>query len=302
MQADVQNTGYAAGIAAAMAARLGTSVAQLDVRLLQQRLVEGGHLDPKALGSGDSFPIPDEDLRRAVADGLQSHRGIALCLAESARVSDQLRQAQLFASTREPAAMILALHGDGEATMTLRSLLRAETAWDAGWNFRGMGQFGMSMSRIDGLLVALAHCGSVEDAGEVVRFAALLGADADFSHLRAVAWAGTLLARRFPEAGPQLALALFRLVSLPGMQGHAQTNLGQAVAAARRLQGINENTSRNDALKELHLAAALLRCGDLEHTGRDILATYREDVRGHFSRHATAVLAAQPVRRQAAQR
>ena len=292
MQADVQNTGYAAGIAAAMASRLNTTVGRLDVRLLQKRLVAGGLLDAQALATTDSFPVSDEELQRAVTDELQTHRGIALCLAEGERARTGLRQALRTSAHPAVAAMILGLNGNPEAAELLRRLIHAETAWDAGWNFKGMGQYGMSMSRIDGLLVALAHCGSADDHGEVLRFAGLLDGDAAFSHIRSVAWAGSMLARRFPEVARQMAGALHRLILLPGMRGHAQTSLAQAVAAARRLQGLNETTSRNDALKELHLAAALIRCGDWQCLGHEVLTGYCQDVRGHFSRHASAVLAA----------
>jgi hypothetical protein len=40
------------------------------------------------------------------------------------------------------------------------------------------------------------------------------------------------------------------------------------------------------------LARALFRCGDKDSIGKKILKEYVEDIRGHFSRHAHAVLQA----------
>ncbi|MFO7898034.1 MAG: hypothetical protein R6V58_03115, partial [Planctomycetota bacterium] len=48
--------------------------------------------------------------------------------------------------------------------------------------------------------------------------------------------------------------------------------------------------NRNECLRELVLARALYRCGDHEGLGEKILRTYTRDLRGHFARHATAVL------------
>jgi hypothetical protein len=40
------------------------------------------------------------------------------------------------------------------------------------------------------------------------------------------------------------------------------------------------------------LARALYRCGDYDGVGRKILEAYTHDLRGHFARHAKAVLEA----------
>ena len=44
--------------------------------------------------------------------------------------------------------------------------------------------------------------------------------------------------------------------------------------------------------RELLLARALYRCGDCQGVGEKILREYVEDLRGHLSRHAQAVLSA----------
>ena len=57
MQADIQNGGYAAGVAAAMAAKSGTLVRNIDVRALQEHLVKVGNLTPSVLSDRDSYPL-----------------------------------------------------------------------------------------------------------------------------------------------------------------------------------------------------------------------------------------------------
>ncbi len=297
MQADVQNTGYAAGMAAALSAADGVPVSRIDLRKLQRQLIAIGNLPEAVLADVDSFPVADADLTWAVREGFATHRGIALCLAEVQRARPLLLQhlQSVDSTERERAAMILGLQGDGLAAPILRQLL-ATAPWDAGWDFRGMHQFGLSMSRIDGLLVALALCGGADDAQQVMRLADQLTAADGFSHLRACGWACCVLAARWPEMRPSCAQALVRLLQLPGIAGHVIADLHAAVALARRLPDINDNVSRNQALKELHVAAALYRCGDVDGRGAKILGAYCHDVRGHFARHAHAVLAevAQP--------
>jgi len=43
MQADIQNQGYAAGVAAAMAAKSGQSIHQIHIKALHKHLVEKGN-------------------------------------------------------------------------------------------------------------------------------------------------------------------------------------------------------------------------------------------------------------------
>lgn len=51
-----------------------------------------------------------------------------------------------------------------------------------------------------------------------------------------------------------------------------------------------DNSLRNRVLRELYLARALYRCGNADGIGERILRRYRRDVRGHYARHAAAVL------------
>ena len=69
----------------------------------------------------------------------------------------------------------------------------------------------------------------------------------------------------------------------PEMSGHAVTAVGRRATSAR---------SRLTATRELMIARALYRCGDWDGVGERTLRQYAQDLRGHFARHAQAVLAA----------
>jgi ribulose 1,5-bisphosphate synthetase/thiazole synthase len=66
MQADIQNQGYAAGMAAAMSAQSGKALRDIDIRALQKHLVEKGNLPAEVLAEKDSFPLAKEDRKSVV--------------------------------------------------------------------------------------------------------------------------------------------------------------------------------------------------------------------------------------------
>ena len=49
------------------------------------------------------------------------------------------------------------------------------------------------------------------------------------------------------------------------------------------------------------MARALVACGDVDGAGRAVLEAYAHDVRGHFARHARALLSEGVVRPDAAE-
>jgi hypothetical protein len=92
---------------------------------------------------------------------------------------------------------------------------------------------------------------------------------------------------RSPAAAPTLAAVLAK----PGMSGHALLEVGQTIAAHTEVdRSLTALIPRRNALRELYLARALYRCGDADGLGRRILESYTRDLRGHFARHAAAVL------------
>jgi hypothetical protein len=286
MQPDVQNAGFSAGVAAAMAAARGIGLATLPVAELQARLVALGHLDLAVVGMTDSFPLSPERVAELVGGHLLELTGTAAAFAAPDAARPLLVAALADPARRERAAVVLGLHGDGAAAPVLRDLLAGQD-WDAGWRFTGMGQFGPSLSPIDTRLVALAHCGDAGDGAALAGRIAALPDDPALSHVRAVSLAATALAARHPGAAPVLAAALAALLARPGLAGHARTDL---VAAVRGVDDDPVNTGeREAALRELHLAAAVHRLG--HPAGRTTLEPWTRDLHGHYARHAAAVLA-----------
>jgi len=285
MQADVQNQGFAAGIAAAWSARNGIPLRELNIRNLQEKLVELGILESRVLVETDSFPLSMEVVEAAVKAGPVQIHDTAILFARAADSVPRLlevMQKDENPARRLDAALVLGLMGETAAGRVLAEAVR-ETPWDEGWNYRGMGQFGKSLSRLDAMIIAMATARAVNAAGVLVQKIRELEGIPDFSHCQAVARAAEIL--KCAEATGPLAEILDR----EGISGHGQVSTSAAVAGAN--PELTHTEARNNSLRELHLARGLFRCGDHDNIGRKILETYTNDLRGIFARHARAVLA-----------
>jgi hypothetical protein len=288
MQADVQNQGYAAGLLAAQVARTGESLRAVDVKIFQQQLVARGILSTETANDTDSFPLPDTDVAAAIAGDLANVKEVAILFAHAEAAREGLMRVMRDATDparRENAALILGLMGIPEAAPHLAELLAAR-GWDEGWNYRGMGQFGESMSRVDALIVALGRCGAPADAAPLVRLCRALDADPAFSHCRALALAAAAL------RDPGLTRALAELSHRSGIAGHALTTLSEILTDTD--DSTVSTRARNLSLRELYIARGLFASGDPGGRGRGMLERYARDLRGHFARHAQAVLEAGP--------
>ena len=104
----------------------------------------------------------------------------------------------------------------------------------------------------------------------------------EFSHFRAVAMALETI------GDSKGALILYDLLQLHGVTGYSMPD----IQTAKRLTpaGDTDTSTRNNSLRELILARALYRCGDINGLGKEILTSYSKDLRGHFYRHASGVL------------
>ena len=285
MQPDIQNQGYAAGVAATMAVKDRKPLRGIDLRALQQHLVEVGNLPESVLEDKDSFPLPTEKIAEAV-QSLPEGKGAAVILAQPQDALPLLRDA--YAATQKDDARLvyarmLAVLGDGAGLKTLTAEAKKAEQWDKGWNYRGMGQFGSAFSPLDGLLVALARTRDRRALPPVLEKLALLDDKAEFSHHRAVGLACELI------GDPAAAKPLAELLAKPGMTGYAHHTVQDAIDRGAP-GGTNAEQTRRESLRELMLARALFRCGDHQGVGRKILEAYAQDLRGHLARHAQAVL------------
>jgi hypothetical protein len=138
------------------------------------------------------------------------------------------------------------------------------------------------MSVVDSLIVALGRTRRDDALEPILAKVAQLGPDQALSHHRAVALALETLAR------PAAARPLAELLQKPGMAGYAYPNLD--VATRNMPASPVDNSTRERSLRELILARALYRCGDYQGLGERILREYAQDLRGHYARHARAIL------------
>lgn len=288
MQADIQNQGYAAGVAAAWLAAQDKPVRELDVKVLQRHLVEMGNLPEEVLTETDSLPWPAEKVREAVAQLKNNYEGAAVVLAHADVAHPLLREAYQKARTHEERliyAHVLAVLGDPLGLDTLIAEVSKYRDWDQGWDYRGMGQFGSALSRLDQLIIALGRARDPKAVPVIVEKLRLLRPESEFSHFRAVALALEMI------ADPRAAQPLAELLTMPGMSGYVHRTVEDAIRFDQASPGgTNAVKTRRDSIRELSLARALYRCGDYGGIGEQILRAYTEDLRGHLARHAKAVL------------
>jgi len=287
MQPDIQNQGYAAGAAAAMASRAKSSIRKIDLRALQKHLVAIGNLPASVLSDADSFPLPDQEVAAAVPRILEDYRSAAVVMAHPQVAKPLLEEAyrQAAGDRQLLYAKVLAMLGSDTGLDTLLAELDQSDAWDDVPDWRipaeapGFPRVGWSMSHLDNTIVAIGRSRNDRGLPALLRRLSLLTPDTSFSHHRAVALALESLADR------RAAQPLGELLRRPGMSGYAVTSIAAGEAP---------DSFRMQATRELMLARVLYRCGDWENLGQETLAEYARDLRGHFARHASAVLESKP--------
>lgn len=300
MQPDLQNLGYAVGVAAAMTALADKPTRQIDLRALQQHLAEIGNVPAQVLEEKDSYPLPAgvvaEAVRNLQADFFR-HAAVILTQRDEAKPLLHAAYHQSEGPTKLTYARMLGILGDPLGIDTLLGAVAGYSRWDKGWPY-------MRWQRVDGklrqieprpltsdldrLLIILGRLGDRRAVPVILKKVPLLTADDDFSHHRAVALALELL------GDPAAAKPLAELLAKPGMSGHVH----DSIDVARQLENrpnddatqYHRTASRRESLRELMLARALYRCGDYEGVGEKTLRAYANDLRGHLARHAQGVL------------
>jgi hypothetical protein len=283
MQPDVENQGYAAGLAAAMASR-GDGVRSINVRELQQQLIAKGVLPLTVLKETDSFPLPAAEVAKAVADP-RTLRSTAVLVSHPEVSSALLRKAYQEAQAAEDRltyATILAVLGDATGLDTLIADFEAKGG-STGRDWADTTQPpSVRMKSLDNAVVAMARTRDRRALAPILKRAAILDSNTAFGHHRAVAVALEML------GDGSAADVLAAVLSKPGMIGYTVTN----VQRAKELSGSSpdERMARLLSLREIGLARVLYKLGDKDGIAKRVLAQYTQDLRGHFSRHAQAVL------------
>ena len=287
MEPDVQNQGYAAGVASAMAVAADVPVRAIRVKALQHPLAEKGIIPFETLEMVDNFPPKDADFDRAVQSLPYDYQGLAVLMSDPARAIPRLKEA--WRTVENPGAKlayahVLGMMGDRTGEETLLAKFKA-SPWDKGWNYRGMSQFMRSVSWTDSYAIALGRAHSLVAREALDAKAAELTADMHYSHFRALALA-------YEGVGdPAGVPALARLLKLPGVGGHA-LRPGAAIPPIRNYSNREGDRERTRVLKELCLARAIFNLGDTpDGLGRRTLEAYAADPRRAYANHARLVLA-----------
>lgn len=287
MQPDIQNMGYAAGVAGATAAREGKTFRGIDVKALQRHLAEKGVIPKEALGWKDNALVDRERMAVAVKRLGEGYRDVSLVLAQPEVSVPQMRAAYAKAekvSEKLVYAHVLGIMGDAAGVETLADAVAGRIPAH-GMDLSGEAAFGRRMSETDSYIVALGRTRDKRALAPLLEVVAKMSdGRATFGRFRAVTLALEAL------GDPAAAQPLAALLALPGIGGHAMTEAGQITpAGGYGSQGGNE---RSLCLREIALARALYRCGDFNGVGEAVLRAYARDLRGVYALHATEVLRA----------
>lgn len=307
MQADLQNQGYAAGMAAALAvSKTGGLVRDIDLRELQKALVENGCLEERVLTDRDSFPMSAEAIREAVetlrALTIDVHQkreyddtlpALAVVMGNPEQSVPHLKEAYYKAEILETKinfARILAVLGDRTGKKILLKAVDDAQDWGQGWDFSSQREHANSFGEVDRLVIALGFLRTPEARPPLIRKLEALTAQSPLSHYKAVCLALRL------NKDKSLAQPLARLLNKDGITGHMQplgyyeeSGVGGTWQERYRVNA-QGGEALNGKFKELLVAALLFECGDNNGQARDILEAYTKDVNGHFAAYAHLVL------------
>ena len=288
MQPEVQNAGYAAGTAAAMACKAGVELRNLDVKALQRHLVGIGAIPEEVLGWTDNMRLDDEAWLMAVRDLADGYRGVSRVLADRERALPALRDA--YARTDVPSAKLVYAHvlgilGDATGAETLARQIDG-TDPEIRLNPSGLPAFGRRMPERDSFIVALGRTRSPCAVKPLLAELEKIDGRTSPTHVRAL----TLACEKM--ADPALAPALAAALAKDGIGGWARPGNDAATPAG----GFCASPESGRCLRELNLARALLACGDKEGLARRTLEAYAQDGRGVFALNAREILKGQIVK------
>lgn len=285
MQPCLQNQGYAVGWAAAIAAANNQKIRYVDIKSLQKELVKIKSLPEHVLTDTDNFPPKMEKIQVATKTVVNDLDGLETILWDQEKgimaLNDQFQITQN-ETDKLVYARILGMLGQPAGWKELIKAIDGFDDWDEGWNYRGMGQFGKSISYLDSLIIAAGRTKKVEVLPSIFRLMEKLTIESNFSHFRAVAIALETI------GDSKAAEPLFKILQMPGIRGHVMPDIQTAKKLTPKFK--NDVTTRNNSLREIILGRALYKCGDLNGVGNQIMIEYSKDLRGHYYRHANGVL------------
>jgi hypothetical protein len=305
MQPDLQNQGYAAGVAAAHAAAQTSGILRdLPIKEVQASLVANGNLEERVLTDSDSFPLSTKALESAVKRlqhltidvhqrqtyddtfpalaAVMSHpdRSIPLLISAYDQATDQ--------AVRVNYARILALLGDGSGKAALLDAVAESESWGDGYDFTNHRKENNTFGSTDRLVIALGFLRDPDVRPALLSKLDQLEPGDHLSHYKALCLAMRM--NRHESFAKPLADHLNKIA------GHCQPldyrpGRGGPLSLPERAKVTSAGSGElNSKFKEVLLAALLFHCGDWQGQGRAVLEAYTEDVNGHFAAYADHVL------------
>ena len=295
MQACVQNQGYAVGWAASIASKNNKNIRDIDLKSFQKELVRIENLPESVLTDIDNYPPSLVEIKKASKTVINDLKGLEILLWDKNMsipiIINDFHSSQNI-NHKLIYARILGIYNNDIGWEVLQNAVDAYTDWDEGWKFKAAGgQFGASISYLDSLVIALGNTKKEQTISSIIRLAKKLDTGSPFSHFRAIA---TALETIGSKKGVEI---LYHILQMPGMTGYSipdiQTanKINEGVFSKKIIQpNLLDNLIRKNSLRELLLASALFRCGDMYGVGEQILINYSKDLRGHYYQHASSIL------------
>jgi len=295
MQPDLQNQGYAAALAVALALKEGCALRAIPIKKLQEQLVADGVLPQSVIGTPDSHPLSEDMLKLAAAMIRVNYDGLQFIMADPQRalpcVLQKYRELDTHSSGRDPAvslvyAHVLALLGDATGEDELVGWVSTNT-WDAKWD-TGLDA---GVNRMSAYLLALGRIHSKKAVPAINQRIMELAAFKYVrpEHCRVLALVAPLI------DDPALVPALAALLQAPEVSGHA-IRMGKTIPPVEGYSSTSDyrqkSTEKTFTLREINLATALFRLGDSEGVAQKILESYANDPRGFYANYARRVLQA----------
>ena len=272
MNPDVINEGYAAGYAASLCLRDNTLPRDVDIKALQEHMVDVDILPKEDFARlSGAFPEPtDEEIARAARD--PSVRENLLTLARGGARSVEPLKVALQETPGLHKAKALCLLGDPAGLPILCQWLDKQALGKGpAYDWEGF----LVVPEIESVMWLMGVPGDKAAVPALLAKLKECDAESGFNRLRAV----TMALGRIGD--PAAAGPLADFLKRPGISGHRDVGKDPSTILAPQF---------SKAMIELFAASALVRCGDSEGLGREILTGYLDDWRGVFVRYAGFVL------------
>jgi hypothetical protein len=257
MEVDVQNQGFAAGLAAGMTSIHNLTVRHVNIQELKRMLCSIGNLPVNVLYEQDGYD--PEQAEPDFADFAEAFRDPENALPAFRQRLEETKDPEI-------AALLAFFQKDWGREILVSHI--SESPWDQGWEFRGMGQFGPAASPLDAKLIALANIADGSEKSAVLRLLSELTPDHAFSHFRAIA--AVLRKQPCKEAVPFLEA----LLTTAELNGKVECSFAEIIK--ENTPNPCENIQRTNQLKEVYLLKALAACDPENELALSRLKRYSE--------------------------